>query len=558
MKSKKILACILTLSIASSLFLGCGKSKASDPGKESTMDKDQYLNVVMLKEPKSLDPTKAYDVFTSAVHTNIQEALTRLGVDENGNDVVKEGIAKEWKQSEDGLTWTFKLRDAKWSDGQPVTAEQFVYGITRTLDANTASEMAYLLFPIKNAEEFNLGKAKAEELGVKAIDDKTLEFTLRAPCGYFLNMTYAKIMEPQRKDIVEKHGDKHGSEADTLVFTGPFKISEWVHNNKIELVKNPEYWDAENVKLEKATMKIITDENARMNEIYNGSLDVANVSKPEWIEQLDKTGQFTTKKGYDTSATYNFFNHENKYFKNAKIRKAFLVAKDREGTIKIAQRGLAEPTTAWVPPSVKVGEEEFRKVTDFQPITELKKENPDPKALFIEGLKEEGLDPDPSKHTIKLLEGGTDSTAKERAEFDQQNYNAALGVNIDVDYVEWGTFMDKTDDMDFELAGMSVTADYNDPLTYFDMYMSDRASVKTGWKNEKYDEIIKKTMTTNDQEERKKLFQEAEKIFIYEDAAISPSAWRFKNTYIRNYVKNYTSPVFGNLDLKTVYTQGRE
>jgi oligopeptide transport system substrate-binding protein len=557
MKSKKILACILTLSIASSLFLGCGKSKDSDPSKEGTMDKDQYLNVLLGNEPKSLDPAKTYDMYASAVHTNIQEALTRLSVDENGNDVIKEGIAKEWKESEDGLTWTFKLRDAKWSDGQPVTAEQFVYGITRTLDGNTASEMAYLLFPIKNAEEFNLGKVKAEELGVKAIDDKTLEIKLHAPCGYFLNMTYSKIMEPQRKDIVEKHGDKHGSDPDTLVYAGPFKISEWVHNNKIELVKNPEYWDAENVKLEKATMKIIKDESARMNEMYNGSIDLGNVSKPEWLEKLDATGAFEVKKAFSASADYSFFNQENKYFKNAKIRKAFLIANDREGTIKIVNRGLADPATAWVPPTVKVGDKEFRKATDFQPVTELMKENPDPKALFIEGLKEEGLDPDPSKHTIKLLESGTDAFAKEKAEFAQQNYQKKLGVNIDVDYVEWGTFQEKTDDMDFELAGIGVNPDYNDPITYFDMFMIG-GSAKTGWKNEKYEELIKKTMTTNDQEERMKLFQEAEKIFIYEDAVISPVAWKYKNTYVRKYVKNYTSPVFGSLDLKTAYTQGRE
>ncbi len=502
MKSKKILACILTLSIASSLFLGCGKSKDSNPSKEGAMDKDQFINTTMKSDPKTLDPSKAYDIYASQIHTNVMDSLTRLGVDENGNDVVKEGIAKEWKQSEDGLTWTFKLRDAKWSDGQPVTAEQFVYGITRTIDANTAAPAAYLLYPIKNGEEFNQGKVKAEDLGVKAIDDKTLEFTLKSPCPYFLNMTYSKIMEPQRKDIVEKHGDKYGSDADTLVYSGPFKISEWVHNNKVELVKNPEYWDTENVKLEKATMKIIKDESARMNELSNGSLDMANVSSKDWIDKFDKTGEFTVKKGYDTSTCYNFFNQETKYFKNAKIRKAFLIAEDREGTVKSLYKNLAEPCTAWVPPAVKIGEDEFRKVTDFEPVTELKKENPDPKALFIEGLKEEGLDPDPSKHTIELLQSGTDAYSKEMAEFAQQNYNEVLGVNINVQYIEFAIFLDKTDNMDYELAGLATTADYNDPLTFFDMFLSETASTKTGWKNEKYDEIIKKAMNTNSQEER--------------------------------------------------------
>ncbi len=560
MKSKNILACVLTLSIASTIILGCGRSSNSENSKktkEGTIDENQYINVLLGAEPQSLDPSKTYDVYSSYIHTNTMEALTRLGVDEDGNDLVKEGMSNKWTQSENGLTWTFKLRDAKWSDGQPVTADQFVYGITRTLDPNVASPMGYLLYPIKNAAKFNAGKAKAEEVGVKAIDDHTLEITLESPCAYFLNMTYLKIMEPQRKDLIEKHSDKYGSDTDTLIFTGPFKISEWIHNNKIELVKNPEYWDAENVKLEKATMKIIKEESARMNEIFNGSLDLANVSSKDWINKLNETQNFTVKKGYDTSICYNFFNQENKYFKNAKIRKAFLIAEDREGAVSALYRNLAEPCTAWVPPSVKVGEEEFRSATDFNPVTELIKENPDPKKLLIEGLKEEGLDPDPSKHTIKLLQSGTSSYSKEMAEFSQENYNKTLGVNIDVDYVEWAIFCDRTDNMDYELAGMSVTADYNDPLTYFDMFLYDTASVKTGWKNDKYEELIQKARTTSDQEARKKLFQEAEKIFIYEEAVCSPTTWRFKNTYIYNYVKNYTSPTFGSLDLKEVYTEGR-
>ncbi len=568
MKSKRLLVSLLTVSLTASVALaGCGKKadeKPAEGGNENAsgikMDKDQYLNVVLRSEPKSLDPSKSSDSYSSEVLTNVMEALTRVEIDENGKRVINPGAAEKWEQSEDGITWKFHLRDMKWSDGQPVTAEQFVYGIRRTLNPKTASEYGFLLYPIKNAETFNRdkeGKFNVEELGVKAIDEKTLEFTLERPCSYFLDLTYFKVMEPQRQDIIEKHGDKYGTEAETMVFSGPFMIKEWVHNNKVELVKNPEYWDAENVKLEKVTMKIIKEANSRMNELYNGSLDVATVTKPEWIEKFDKTGNFNIDKGYDGGATYMFFNQNTKYFKNAKIRKAFTVAMDRPGMVKALYKDLAEPATAWCPPEVKIDGVDYRERANYAPVEDLKKDNSDPKALFIEGLKELGLDPDPSKHTIKIIQSGTDANTKEFAEFEQENYQKILGVNIETDYCEWAVFQARTASGDYEVAGKNWSGDYNDPSTFFDMWKSDAGVNNTGWKNEKYDELIKKASGTADPVEKSKLFAEAEKMLVYEEGVFSPGVWRYKNTYVRNFIKNYSHPIFAVPDYKYTYTDGR-
>jgi oligopeptide transport system substrate-binding protein len=561
MKSKKILASLLALSMVTSVALvGCG-NKEGESGKSAAsgeMDKDQYLNLELRAEPKTIDQSKSSDLYSSQVLANCQEALTRIIQDENGQDKIEPGIAESWKASEDKTVWTFNLRDAKWSDGQAITAKDFVYGITRTLDQNTASPYAFLLYPIKNAEEFNSGKVKAEELGVKAIDDKTLEFTLKSPCAYFLDLTYFKVMQPQRQDIVEQHGDRYGSEANTMMYSGPFVISEWVHNNKVEFTKNPEYWDAKNVKLEKATMKIIKDESARMNELYNGSLDMAAVSKPEWIEKLDATGQYEAKKGYDSSTTYTFFNQNDKLFSDAKVRKAFIIAEDRENKIKTLRKGLGEPALSFVPPKVQIGGEEYREKVKDLPIKDLMDENPDPKALLIEGMKELGLGEDPSTITIKYLQSGTDSVAKEYAEFQQQVYQEKLGINVEVEYVEWAQFQTRTDDMDYQVAGMAWSGDYNDPNTYLDLWMSGAGVVPTGWSNPKYDELLTKASQTVDPEERTKLFKEAERILLYEDGVISPEAWRFKNTYVGKYVKNYSAPLFGTIDLKYTYTSGRK
>jgi oligopeptide transport system substrate-binding protein len=559
MKSKKILASLLALSMITSVALvGCGNKTESGNGAASEgMDKDQYLNVALKAEPKTIDQSRSSDSYSSEILANCQEALTRIVQDESGQDKIEPGIAESWKASEDKTVWTFNLRDAKWSDGQAITAKDFVYGITRTLDQNTASPYAFLLYPIKNAEELNAGKVKAEELGVKAVDDKTLEFTLKAPCAYFLDLTYFKVMQPQRQDIVEQHGDKYGSEANTMMYSGPFVISEWVHNNKVEFTKNPEYWDAENVKLEKATMKIIKDESARMNELYNGSLDVAPVVKTEWIQKLDATGNYEVKRVYEGAITYTFFNQNNKLFSNAKVRKAFIIAEDRENKIKTLRKGLGEEALSFVPPQVKIGGEEYREKANDLPVKDLIAENPDPKALLIEGMKELGLGEDPSTITIKYLQSGTDSVAKEYAEFQQQVYKEKLGINVDVEYIEWAQFQTRTDNMEYEVAAMAWSGDYNDPNTYLDFWVTGTKAVPTGWSNPKYDEIIDKASQTADPEERTKLFKEAERILLYEDGVISPEAWRLKNTYVGKYVKNYNSPMFGTIDLKYTYTSGR-
>ncbi|WP_291582782.1 peptide ABC transporter substrate-binding protein [Clostridium sp. UBA6640] len=566
MKSKRLLVALLTISLTASMALaGCGKKTDEKPAEgdnkeasDAKMDKEQYLNVLLQAEPKSLDPSKSSDRYSSEVLTNVMESLTRIQTNEEGKDVIVPGMAEKWEVSEDNLTWTFHLRDAKWSDGQPVTAEQFVYGIKRTLNPETASEYGFLLYPIKNAVAYNANKAKAEDVGVKAVDEKTLEFTLERPCSYFLDLTYFKVMEPQRQDIIEKHGDKYGTEADTMVFCGPFTIKEWVHNNKVELVKNPEYWDVENVKLEKATMKIIKEPNSRMNELYNGSIDLGGVSKPEWIEKLDKTEKFDVRKGYDGSSTYMYFNQESKYFKNAKIRKAFSIAMDRDGMVKALYKDLAEPALAWCPPKVEIGGVEYRERANYLPVEDLKKDNSDPKALLIEGLKELGLDPDPSKHTIKFIQSGTDATTKEFAEFEQQNYKEVLGVNMDPEYCEWAVFQSRTQEGDYEIASQGWGGDYNDPSTFFDVWLSTSGVNRVNWKSEKYDKLIDEANGCADPEEKAKLFAEAEKILIYDEAVFSPGVWRFKNTYIRKFVKNYNSPTFGVMDLKNVYTDGRE
>jgi len=413
--------------------------------------------------------------------------------------------------------------------------------------------------PIKGAAAYNGGKGKVEDVGVKAIDEKTLEFKLEGPCPYFLDLTYFKVMLPQRKDIVEKYGDKFGTEASTLVFCGPFTLTNWEHNSKVELAKNDNYWDKANVKLTKVTMKIIKEVNSRMQELENGTLDSAGVSKPEWIKRFNDSGKFEVIKGYDPSTSYNFFNQQKvPAFKNAKIRLAFSLSTTREDIVKVLYKDLAYPAYGWCPPSLQIGGKDYRELAASEPLKDAKTKNPDAKALLIEGLKEAKLDPDPSKHTFTLLESGTDAQSKEFAEYLQQMWQNALGVKIKIEYVEWAVFLTRVDNFDYEIGGMAWSGDYNDPMTFFDMFETGAGMVNTGWSSANYDALIKKIRSTDDNTVRLQAFKDAEKILLADEAAIAPTVYRMRNTYRYKYVKNIMSPLFGSgSELKYAYTVGR-
>jgi oligopeptide transport system substrate-binding protein len=562
-KTKRLMATLLTLSLTASVALvGCGKNEAkkddSKPADTAKMDKVQFVNGVMISEPKSLDPSIATDAVASEALVNCMEGLTRIEQDKDGKDVIKEAGAEKWETNADKTVWTFHLRDYKWSDGKPVTAKDFEFAIKRALDPKVGSTYAFILFPIKNAQQYNASKAKVDEVGIKAKDDKTLEFTLEKACPYFLDLTYFKVMYPQREDIVKAQGDKFGTESNTLVFNGPFILKNWAHQSKMEFEKNPTYWDKDSVKLEKLTINIIKDETARMNSLFNGSIDQGAVGKAEWVDKFTKTGKFDVLKKNDPSASYTHFNQKDKYFKNVKIRQAFSLAIDREQELKILYRGLGQPAYGWCPPTLQIGGQDFREKVAIEPLKKFKDEHPDAKALLIEGLKEEGLDPDPAKMVVTALQSGTTARDREVAEFNQQEYKKTLGIEMKAEYVEWPIFQKRTDAFEYQLASVAWGGDYNDPNTFFDMFMTGANIVATGWSNPKYDDLIKKAADTTDADKRTEYFKQAEQILVVDDAVIAPIYYRMKNTFRSKFLKNVMSPLFGQNDYKYAYTEGRK
>lgn len=559
MKSKKLLTLMLaTVIISTTGLVGCGGSSTQTSGTSGQVDKDQYLNLVLDQEPKTIDPSRSTDRYSNIVLTDTQEALTRCE-SESGKDAVKSAGAESWKASEDGLTWTFKLRANKWSDGKDVTAKDYEYSLKRTLNPATASEYSYMLYPIKGAKEYNKGQAKVEDVGVKALDDKTLEIKLAQPCAYFLNTTYFRVFIPERQDIVEKSGEKYGSEAN-VVCSGPFVVKSWVHKNKIELEKNPNYWDKDKVKLNKVTLKIIEDAQSRMNELYNGSLDTALVEKKEWIDKIESTKKFDHVEGADPSSDYMFFNTKDKLFSNVKVRKAFALAFDREDFIKTVFPSARKPFYGWIPPKMQIGTEDFRTKASEEPLKKLKDEVKDPKALLVEGLKELGMDSNPENLTVNVSAAGTDARSRQIEEYRQQAFQKVLGCKVKIDYMDWGVFQDKTKKgKQFQIAAMAWTGDYNDPMTMLDMWTTNSDMNRTSWSNAKYDELIDKASKTMDQKVRFEAFKEAESILIYNEVPIAPIDYRLKTIYQKKYVKGMSNGMFGTpFEFKYAYTEGRD
>ncbi|WP_066507136.1 peptide ABC transporter substrate-binding protein [Abyssisolibacter fermentans] len=574
---KSLVLLLVVVFVISSFFVGCSNEQSQPTGQENQensqgqdsnqenesqgstepkIDKDQVINLYT-SEPKSLDTAKSTDVDSAMILTEITENLTRIEQDENGNDVIKPAAAKNWDINDDGTVWTFHLRDFNWEDGKPVTAHDFEYGIKRVLDPKTASQYAYLLAPIKGALEYNAGEATAEEVGIKALNDKTLEFTLKAPCAYFAQLTYFKTMLPQRKDIIEKYGDTYGTEADKIIGCGPFKMDKWVHNNEISIVKSDTYWDKDSVKLQRVNYKVINEPNARYNALYNGTIDSCGVSKTEWIEKFEKSGKFKRLQGYDPSTNYQFYNQKDELFKNANIRKAFSLSITREDMAEVIFHGLYKAAYGWVPPSLQIDGKDYRDLAQVEPLRKLKKENPDPKELLIKGLKELGLDPDPSKHTVTMLMTGTTQWDRNYAEYCQQMLKKNLGINMKAKYVEWPIFQKLTEEMDYQIGGMAWIGDYNDPMTFLDMWLSNARMVPTGWVNEEYDSIIAEAQSILDPKKRLECFMKAEHILLYEDAVIAPTVYRQRNTFRAKYVKNLMSPLFGTSEVKYAYIQGK-
>ncbi|CAN7463700.1 peptide ABC transporter substrate-binding protein [Rossellomorea sp. LjRoot5] len=537
---KKKFSFLLVLLLALSTFLAaCGGDKKTDSEEGSGAGgsdekKEQVLNLLESAEIPSMDSTLATDAVSFNVMNNVLEGLYRLG---ENDEAVLGMAAEEPKISEDGKTYTFKIRDAKWSNGDPVTANDFVYAWQKALNPDTGAEYAYIMYDIKNAAKVNNGDVPVEELGVKATDDKTLEVQLETPVPYFKALLSFATFYPQNQKFVEEQGDKFGLEADTVVYNGPFTLSEWKHEQSFKLSKNDGYWDAENVKLKEVNFNIVKDTATGVNLYETNKADIAGLSA-EFVDKYKSDENFKTRAA--TSVYFLRLNQGNEVLKNVNARKAIDAAYDKQGMVDVLLNNGSIPAYYLVPKDFVTGPDgtEYREaVGDFGGFDA--KKAADYWAKAKEELGKDSIE-------LELLNYDSDSS-KKIGEFlkEQLEQNLeGLTVSIKAQPFKQKLELETKGQYDFSFAGWGP--DYPDPMTFVDMFVTDGAHNQMGYSNPEYDKKIEqaKGELLDDLDARWQAMVDAEKI-LFDDQAISPMYQKGVSYLERPYVKNVLRHSFG-------------
>jgi oligopeptide transport system substrate-binding protein len=503
---KNVFIAMSSILVLSAALAGCGGDKptdgAADNSKQSASDSSEpkVLRLNLHSEPPTADPGIADDSTSGAIIRATFDGLTR--VQEDGK--AHESVAEKIDISEDRRTYTFHLRDSKWSNGEPVTAHDFEFAWKRVLDPKTGSNYAYQLYYIKNAEKYNLGKAKAEDVGVKALDDKTLQVTLENPTPFFLELTAFYTYYPVNKKVVEANPNWAG-EAKTHVGNGPFKMEEWEHKNKLTLVKNENYWDKEAVKLDKIEFSMVEDENTELSMFDNGELDWAGAPlsalPTDAIPALKDSGKMVTQ---PIAGLYMYkFNTEQPPFNNAKIRKAFAYAIDRKSIIDNVTQANQQPAMGIVPPTMAVSANPYFKDNDVETA----------KKLLAEGMKELGI----SKLPPITLSFNTSEGHKKIAEAIQDQWKKAFGVEVKLENKEWKVYLDDLHQGKFQIGRAGWSGDFNDAINFLELFKYKKGGNNdTNWEHPKYQELLNKSALETDPEKRKQILAQAEQLIMEE------------------------------------------
>jgi oligopeptide transport system substrate-binding protein len=510
---------LFTFGLLLSVLAACTGDESKEPAGTDVKEEEKGEKVLNFLNPEaipSMDPSLATDESSFIYLAATMEGLYRL--DEKTQ--ATPGIAKEHKVSVDGLTWTFTLReDAKWSNGDPVTAHDFVYSWQRAVDPATQSEYGPYMISgvIKNATAITKGEMAVDQLGVKAEGDYTLVVELENPTPYFETLTTFGTFLPMNKKFVEEKGDKFATSSENLLANGPYVMSNWSNtSDSWELVKNEDYWDAKTVKMDKLTFKVVKDPQTALNLYEEGTVDRMDLTS-------DLVDQYSTSEDYavaaDTFVYFLKFNQtKSEALANKNIRAALSRAFDKDALVgeilnngSIAANGLVPRDFTPMPGSG----EDFRKVSGDLVTYDLAAA----KEFWAKGLAELGTD------TVELeFLADDDQTTKNLVQYVANQLSTNLeGLKVTIKQVPKKQRLALDTAMDYQLQLSRWGPDFLDPYTFMNLWTTDSGNNWTGYSNPTYDKLVKDTASTlaTDQEARYKNFLEAEKV-LFEDAAIAP------------------------------------
>ena len=499
---------------------------ASSVGLSSSANAESVLRFALTTEPPQLNTMKATDTQSHFVVGHIVEGLTRYGKD--GQPVP--GVATDWKITDKEATFHLR-KNAKWSDGKPVTAKDFIFGWKSALDPKMASEYAFILYPIKNAEQINQGKLPGTALGVVAPDDYTLKITFEKPCGYFLALTTFSTYSPVREDFFNQVKDQFGADADKLLYNGPFVITKWVHGASLQMDKNPNYWNKDKIALDRIDIPYITaDDSARFNFYKDNKTDMLERLGKEDLPKA-QTEHYKIKSFSDGSVfflEYNFIT--GKITRNKNLRKALqLVFNPEEYTSRVVSIPGTKAGKSLIPVWLRGVKDFFRKE---YPVQAVKPNVAEAKKYLALAMKELSLTTPPS---LIWLTGDTPLAARE-AEYFQNLYRTTLGIDIKIDKQIFKQRLAKMTAGEFDIVSAGWGPDFADPMTFAELLASWNENNRGHYTSPEYDALIRKAQSTADAKTRMDSMAKAEKIAL-DDQAILPLYERTQAYIVRDTIQ---------------------
>lgn len=505
-------------------------------GKE--LAAEQVLHVGNGTEPQTLDPHKSEGVPSADIGRDLFEGL----VNEAPNGDLIPGAAESWTVSDDGKTYTFELREnARWSNGDPVTAHDFVYGLRRSLDPATLSRYTFILSPIENAEAVAAGDMPTSELGVRAIDDYTLEIRLENPTPYFLGLLTHSTSFPVHRATVEKYGEQFARPG-RLVSNGAYQLAEWVPQSHIKLVRNPYYWDNDHTTINEVWYYPTEDQTSELQRYRTGELDITETvpkARLPWI-RANLSDELTIAPYL--GIYYYGFNLTKPPFKgNPKLRRALTLAVDRDIITKDVTNAGEIPAYGWVPPLHHYEQQQMPEADWSQ-----QKRNEEARRLYEEaGYSKE--------HPLEVeISYNTQEDHKRIAVAIASMWREVLGVQTTLTNQEWKVFLDTRHQKKTQVFRDGWIGDYADPYTFLEILHSKSAQNDSGYDNPEFDRLLGLASAERDPEQREEYLQQAESL-VLRDLPVLPIYFYVTARLIKPWVGGYESNIMDHHRHKDMY-----
>lgn len=505
------------VAMTGAMLAGCGSSgsSSSSTGSSSTGSSSGTITVAMDADLNTMDWEVATDGNSFIMQTMCEAGLTKLDADEQPEP----DLAESWDVSDDGLTYTFHLRDGiKWSNGTPVTANDFVYGWRRLADPNLASEYNFIVdtIGVVNAADVINGEKPTSELGVEATDDSTFVVHLKQPCGFLLGLMAFPSFFPLNQDFYESKGSDYAvGSTDDLIYCGPYTMTEWSAGNQYSFTKNADYWDADSITDSKVTFKFLQDTQSAMMEYQQGNIDVVKLTSEQVDAYKDQEGFTTRLTGYAWRMDFNF---EDSTLQNKDLREAISKGVDRKSIAEDVLKDGSIAAEGFIPKEFAYGPDgkDFRDTAGS--LVEDTADASEAKAAYEKAKAALGGDV-----TLELLTEDSEACKAVAENIQQQLQTNLPGITITINSVPKKTRLDNMNNHNYQLGLTRWGPDYADPQTYMDRFKSNGAGYTGTYKNDTYDALLDKAETGADAADSSKRWSdmvEAEKMLLDDYATV--------------------------------------